>query len=191
MARGLTSLRNKFPAKRITVLAMLISLALVLSALERMLPIDLIVPLPGIKLGLPNLVTLFAVYYLDFASGFLIVLIRCLLASLLFGGVTTFFFSVTGGLFALLVMWLLQRCPERYLSPFGVSIGGAAFHNVGQIIAASIALSSAGVFSYLPVLLFSSLATGFLTGLVFYVTHLKLVRLPGMQSYFYKKIDKK
>ena len=142
----------KWTAKNIALCAVLAALALGLSTLEGLFPISLLVPLPGVKLGLANIVTVFALYQLGAGAALAILLTRCLL------------FSVLGGLTAMLVMIFLRRLPK--LSVYGVSIGGAAAHNIGQMAAAVITLGSTMVLGYLPFLLAVSLFTGALTGFI-------------------------
>ena len=110
--------------------AMLTALALGLSTLENLFPVTLFIPLPGVKLGLANIVTLYALYALGFPSALAILLVRCTLGALFAGNASALLFSLLGGLSALLVMALLSR--TKKLSIFGVSIAGAAAHNCGQ-----------------------------------------------------------
>ena len=154
----------KMTTKRIALCAVLTALALGLSTLENLFPIGLIVPLPGIKLGLANIVTLFALYELGIGPALIILTGRCFLGSLFAGNLNALLFSLLGGLSAMLVMFVLKHC--RKLSLFGVSIGGAAAHNIGQICAAMITLGSTMVLGYLPILLCSSLISGTLTGFI-------------------------
>lgn len=150
--------------QRLARAALLTALALGLSWMERFIPLQLLVPLPGIKLGLANLVTLFALYFLGGRMALAILCVRCLLGSLFGGGVTAFCFSITGGLLALAVMAAARRLPV--LSVYGVSILGAAAHHVGQILVAVALLHSGYVVAYLPFLLLVAIATGFLTGAI-------------------------
>lgn len=150
--------------KQIALGAVLTALALGLSVMENMFPVTAVIPLPGVKLGLANIVTLFALYQLGSRSALLILIARCLLGSLFAGNVSALLFSLMGGLAAMLVMIGLTHF--RRLSVFGVSIGGAAAHNIGQIGAAIITLGDTAVLGYLPVLLGVSLITGTVTGLV-------------------------
>lgn len=152
----------KMTTKKLALCAMLTALALGLSVMENLFPIPL--PLPGVKLGLANIVTLFALYTLGAGSALAILIARCLLGSLFAGNMSALLFSLLGGLTAMLVMIALRR--SRKLSVYGVSIGGAAAHNIGQIGAAMIALGSPMVLGYLPWLLAISLLTGTLTGFV-------------------------
>ena len=144
--------------------AVLAALALGLSTLEGLFPISLLVPLPGVKLGLANIVTVFALYQLGAGAALAILLTRCLLGGLFAGNLSAMLFSVLGGLTAMLVMIFLRRLPK--LSVYGVSIGGAAAHNIGQMAAAVITLGSTMVLGYLPFLLAVSLFTGALTGFI-------------------------
>lgn len=150
--------------QRLARAALLTALALGLSWMERFIPLQLLVPLPGIKLGLANLVTLFALYFLGGRMALAILCVRCLLGSLFGGGVTAFCFSITGGLLALAVMAAARRLP--LLSVYGVSILGAAAHHLGQILVAVALLRSGYVVAYLPFLLLVAIATGFLTGAI-------------------------
>ena len=117
----------KWTAKNIALCAVLASLALGLSTLEGLFPISLLVPLPGVKLGLANIVTVFALYELGAVPALVILFARCGLGSLFAGNVSALLFSMLGGLCAMLVMIGLKHC--RKLSIYGVSIGGAAAHN--------------------------------------------------------------
>ena len=144
---------------------LLIGVALVLSLLERLFPLQAVVPIPGIKLGLANIVTLFALTRLDCRRAVWLVLCRVTLASVFGGTVTGFAFSLTGGLLALFGMaLLLPRC-GRSLSLLGVSVAGAALHNCGQICAAMAVLGTVDVLGYLPLLLVSAVPMGLVTGL--------------------------
>ena len=136
----------KLTTKQLTLCAVLTALALAFSYLENFFPLSLAIPIPGIKLGLANIVTVFALYAAEGISGMENALI----------------FSLLGGFSAMLVMILLSR--SRHLSIYGVSIGGAAAHNCGQIAAACLTLGSMAPLYYLPILLGASLITGAVTG---------------------------
>lgn len=142
----------------------LTALALGLSYLEHFIPLDQIVFVPGIKLGLGNLVTVFALYYLGKGLAFCILLCRCLMQAVLFGTLSSFLFSISGGMLALFGMWLIFHGYPKYFSLIGICIGGAALHHCGQIVCAAFYFQSPWVFSYLPVLLLLSIPTGCLTG---------------------------
>lgn len=152
--------------KRLTTCAVLSALALALSYVEGMFPLP--VPLPGFKLGLANIVTLFALYALGAADALAILLTRVLLGSMFAGNASALIFSLLGGFCAMGVMILLARWEK--LSVYGVSVGGAAAHNVGQVCAAMLTLGGTAPLAYLPILLvvalFSGALTGFITGLL-------------------------
>lgn len=151
--------------KKLTLCGMLTALAIVLSLAERLFPLDAIVPVPGVKLGLANVVTLFALTRLSVRDAVAILLCRVALSSLLMGSVTAFLFSLFGGLLALAVMGLLLRAEGKFCSVLGVSVAGAAAHNIGQIIAAVIWMKTGAVIAYLPLLLVMSVPLGLVTGL--------------------------
>ena len=149
--------------RQLALCAVLTALALGLSTLENLFPVTLLIPLPGVKLGLANIVTVFALYQLGALPALAILTTRCLLGGLFAGNASAMLFSLLGGLTAMLVMILLRRL--RCLSIYGVSIG-AAGHNLGQMAAALITLGNTAVLGYLPFLLGISLLTGTLTGFV-------------------------
>lgn len=151
-------------AKDITLSALLIALALALSYVERFIPLNLVVPVPGVKLGLANLVTLYALYRLRPGQAITIVVLRCLLGAVFGGGITALAFSLTGGLLALLAMFLGRGVP--FFSIYGVSVLGAAAHSVGQILAAMALLRSGYTLAYLPFLLLTALVCGIFTAAV-------------------------
>ena len=153
----------QWTTKNIALCAVLTALALGLSTLENLFPVSLVIPLPGVKLGLANIVTVFALYELGAAPALVILLARCLLGGLFAGNVSALLFSLLGGFTAMAVMIGLKRC--RRLSIYGVSIGGAAAHNVGQMAAAVFISRTSAILYYLPVLLVSGIVTGIFTGL--------------------------
>lgn len=148
-------------AKQISLCAVMIALALALSYTERLIPLQMIIPLPGIKLGLANIVILTALCYFNTRQAFLILICRCLLSAGFSGSITGLLFSLCGGILALVTMAITQRIP--LFSIFGVSILGSAAHSIGQILAAMVLMRSVYIGAYLPYLLGVSVFTGFLT----------------------------
>ena len=148
--------------RKMTLLACLSAIALTIFMLEAQIPP--VVPLPGVKLGLANIVTVFALYALGPAQALLILFGRCLLGAVFAGNMNALIFSVMGGVTAMLVMILLSRTGK--LSVYGVSMGGAAAHNCGQVAAAILTLGNTAPLYYLPILLGVSLFTGMLTGVI-------------------------
>lgn len=149
-------------ARNISFCAILTALALALSYMERFIPLQLVIPLPGLKLGLANIVTLTALFLLKYRYAFAILVIRCILGAVFGGGITGLAFSLSGGLLALSVMVIGKRA--RGFSVYGISMMGAAAHNIGQILAAMVLMNSVYVGAYLPWLLLVGIATGLLTG---------------------------
>lgn len=141
------------------------ALAIIISSLERLVPLQAIIPLPGIKLGLSNCVILFVLLNFGYLSALSVLIIKCVIVSVLFSGITSLAFSLSGGILALTGMYLLLRFRNLF-SLCGISVFGAAMHNVGQILAAVLVLKSIYIFAYLPVLLLISVVTGLLTGLL-------------------------
>ena len=148
--------------KKLTVCALLISLALVLSYMERFFPLQLVIPLPGVKLGLANIVTLSALYLLGMKQAYVILAVRCILGSTFGGSITSLLFSMTGGTLAMLTMTIARKIP--FFSVYGVSILGAAAHNIGQILASILLMQSVYIGAYLPYLLVIAIFTGLATG---------------------------
>ena len=136
----------KLTTRELTLCAVLTAMALALSYLESFFPLSLAIPIPGIKLGLANIVTLFALYALGPGQALMILLARCLLGAVFAGNMSALIFSVLGGVTAMVVMILLSRC--------------------GQVAAAVLTLGNTAPIYYLPVLLGVSLFTGALTGLI-------------------------
>ena len=149
-------------SKKLALSALLIALALGLSYTERFLPLQLVIPLPGIKLGLANIVALIALYLLGVKNTLPIVVLRCVMGAVFGGGISGLLFSLIGGLLALWTMWLSRKLP--FLSLYGISIFGAAAHNIGQICAAMVLLQTPGILGYLPYLLVTAVFTGLATG---------------------------
>lgn len=149
-------------AKKITEIAMMVALAMVLSYLESLLPLSL--GMPGIKLGLSNTVTLFALYRCNPLTAFGIAVTRILLCGITFGSLSTMLYSMAGGLLSYLVMLLLKRTEQ--FSVYGVSIAGGVSHNIGQMAVAALVLQTGMLFYYLPFLLLAGVVAGIGIGLV-------------------------
>lgn len=148
--------------KRMTILAMYTTIALTIFIVESLLPA--LTPVPGIKLGLANIITLWLLIYTSPKDAFLVLLMRIFIASTLAGQMMSFAYSLCGGLFCFLAMSALYRLLGRKYIVF-VSIIGAMFHNLGQIVIATVVLQSLSILSYLPLLTISGVVTGTFTGL--------------------------
>ena len=140
---------------------LLIALALVLSYAESLLPA---LGVPGVKLGLPNLVVVFALYRLGLWDAWCLSVVRVLLASALFGSGVSLAYSVAGAVLSLTVMSLLKKTGK--FSSIGVSVAGGVAHNAGQILVAMALLETARLAWYLPVLWIAGTVAGVLIGIV-------------------------
>ena len=149
-------------ARRVATLGVLVSVAFVLSYIEAILPFTLGVP--GIKLGLSHIVTVFALYRMRTWETVLVTLVRVALAALLFGSALSAIYSLVGAVVSLCVMLVLRRLPV--FSEVGVSAAGGVSHNVGQIVCAAILMETAGLVWYLPVLLLAGCVCGVVVGCV-------------------------
>ena len=149
-------------AKKIALYGMFLALALVFSYIEQLIPISL--GIPGVKLGLANIITMMVLYYAGFGSAIMISAIRILLSGLLFGSGFAMVYSAAGAIFSILVMTLLKKTGK--FGSVGVSVSGGVFHNIGQIIVAAIVLETKALFYYLPVLILSGLGSGIIIGIL-------------------------
>ena len=146
---------------RLASFGVFVALALIFSYIETLIPFQ--IGIPGVKLGLANLVIVIALYRMPVGEVYLLSGVCVVLTGFLFGNLMSILYSLAGGILSLTVMWGMKRI--RSVSILGVSIAGGVFHNVGQLLAAALMVETYGVFSYLPVLLISGLLTGFVIGL--------------------------
>lgn len=149
-------------SKRLAFFGLMVALAFVFSYLESLIPFNF--GIPGIKLGLANLVIVVALYTVPKGDAFFIAIIRIVLSGLTFGGLVPMVYSLVGGILSFCVMALMQKSDK--FSIVGVSMAGGVVHNAGQIIVAGIVMNTARIIYYFPVLIFAGLATGLLIGLV-------------------------
>ncbi len=148
-------------AKKVTQLALLSAVALIIFIVELRIPN--LVPIPGVKLGLANIVTVYAVYRYRPVEVFLIVLVRIVLGSMFSGTALSFLYSLGGAVCCLCGMLLLKRVIP--LSCLWLSSPcGAVFHNIGQIVVAMLVMRTSAVLVYLPTLMISGIVAGLFTG---------------------------
>ncbi len=152
----------KHQSKKIAFLGLCAGVALVLAYVEALLP-PLYAAVPGIKLGLPNIAIIFILYRFGLREAAAVSLIRIVAVALLFGNPMTFAYSVAGAFLSLLVMTVLRKLD--LFSIVGVSVAGAVFHNVGQILTAMVLLGTAELGYYLIVLAVTGTISGILVGL--------------------------
>lgn len=148
--------------KKITTIGILTSLALILSYVESQIPA--FVAIPGMKLGLTNIVVLTTLYILDVKSAMLINVIRIIIVAILFGSAMSFAFSFVGGMLSTIVMILLKKSGRMKI--IGVSAAGGITHNVGQILTAMVLLGTKAIAWYLPVLWISGIFSGVIIGII-------------------------
>ncbi len=146
---------------RIAYIAVLGALSVVFGYIESLFPFP--VAIPGVKLGISNIVVLFALLKMNKSDAFFVLIIKVLVCSLLFSGMNGFFYSVSGGILSFLAM---ISALQFDLSEIGASMAGGVFHNVGQILAAAVILRSLSAFYYLPVLLLSGIIVGGIVGIL-------------------------
>ena len=148
--------------RRLTELAMLTAVALIIFAIELQIPNPF--PIPGVKLGLANIITVYAVYHYRPGEVMMVVFVRVFLGALFGGVMSTLIYSLAGSIFCLAGMIPLSRViEEKYI--WLSSILGAVLHNIGQITAAVLVTQTLGVFAYLPFLLVSGCLAGAFTGI--------------------------
>ena len=157
--RSLTEAKG---SARIAACGVLTALALIFSYIEFLIPLP--IAIPGIKLGLANIVVLVCLYALGERYAFLINVTRIALAALLFGSVFSALYALAGGLVSFAVMAVLKR--TKRFSVCGVSMAGGVFHNMAQLAVAGLLVESAQVFYYFPVLLLSGMAAGIGIGIL-------------------------
>ncbi len=153
--------RKESRAYRTAVSSVLTALTLILSYVEMLIPFNFGVP--GIKLGLSNLVVLTALYSLGTGYAFTINMVRIVLSGLLFTGMSAMLYSLSGGILSFIIMLLLKK--TGLFSPVGVSMAGGVSHNAGQLITAALVTETAKIFLYFPVLLTAGMITGVLLGI--------------------------
>ena len=145
---------------RVAYFGVFTALALIFSYVESLIPIQL--GIPGVKLGLANLIIVIALYKIRLSEVFLLSIVRILLSGFLFGNYFSILYSLAGGLLSLVVMALLKKMGD--FSVMGISMAGGVSHNVGQLVVAMLVVETFSVGYYLPVLLVAGLVTGFLIG---------------------------
>ena len=149
-------------SKNIAVLGLCTATALILAYVEVLLP-PLFSAVPGIKMGLPNILLVFLLYRRGALTAIGVSLLRIFLVSMLFGNAMALFYSLAGGFLSMAVMILLRRL--NFMSPVGVSVAGGVAHNVGQILMAMLLLQTAELGYYLVVLTVTGTVAGILVGL--------------------------
>lgn len=166
---------------KMVYMALLVSMALILSLIERMIPVPFITP--GAKLGLANLVIMLSVYTLDsYKESFTVLILRLLLSTMLGGNVSMFLYSSVGGILSFIVILLVKNLGGKYVSIIGVSAAAAVFHNIGQLFVASLILNNFNIFLYLPLLSMAGIGTGIFIGISCNYILSHLLKLPQFRK---------
>ncbi len=164
--------------RQITRNGLLTAIALTIFMIEAQIPS--VVPVPGVKLGLANIITVFVIFAYTPKDALLILLVRVFLGSVFSGQISTILYSLAGGMLCFLAMLVMHRIlSDRQI--WVASVIGAVFHNIGQIIVAILVTGTIGIIVYLPVLMVSGIIAGVFTGLCTQVLYNKLKRI-GMFS---------
>ena len=148
--------------QRLTRLSLLITVALMLSYLESLIPI---LPIPGAKIGLANIVILFALLTMSFGDGLVIILLRTTISAFLFTSLSYLFYALVGGIASLITMYIVLKFIKKDTFTIGVSVIGAITHSLAQVIVAMIILESSAVLSFLPWLIIIAVPTGIFVGI--------------------------
>lgn len=151
-------------SKKTAYCAMLTALAMIFSYIETLIPLSF--GIPGIKIGLANLVVLTGLYFMPAGWVFTVLVLKVTLMSFLFGNLSMLIYSMAGGILSFLVMLAVKRA--KGFSIIGVSIAGGVSHNIGQLAVAVLVVESMAPLSYLPVLMLAGTAAGMVIGMVAY-----------------------
>lgn len=155
---SLILLRNK----KIAFMGVFLALALICSYVESLIPFYF--GIPGVKLGLTNIVVVLMLYSIGTKEAFGISTLRIILAGFMFGNMFSIIYSLAGGLFSFLVMYLVKKTGKLGVVP--ISVCGGISHNIGQIVVAALIVNNYNILYYFPILLIAGIVTGFLIGIV-------------------------
>lgn len=152
----------QYRVKRITFLGLLVTVGILLGYLESLIVLP--IGIPGIKLGLSNIITVIILYLFGKSDAMLVLAVRILLSAFLFGNGFSLVYSLCGAVCSFIIMALIYRLD--LFSVVGVSILGGVMHNIGQLLVAGISVMSFGVLYYMPVLLISGAIAGMIVGVM-------------------------
>lgn len=162
--------------QKLIFISILVSQGIVLSIIERMIPLNFTIP--GAKLGLANIVTLTSLYLLSFKETLAVVILRTIMTSFIAGSISSFLYSFSGAMLSFFVMYLLILFGKDKVSTIGVSIVGGVFHNIGQLIVAALIIQNISIMTYLPFLMITGLVTGLMVGVTvkYLLVHLRKIK---------------
>lgn len=155
-------MKEKDTARKVALYGILIALAMVMSFVESLIPVP--IPVPGVKLGLANLVTITGLYLVGIPGTVCVTVLRVVLVGFSFGNPYSMIYGLSGSILSLFVMAMAKK--YQWFSQIGISILGGVFHNIGQISFAAMIVRTAGVFVYLPTLLLAGSIAGTVIGIL-------------------------
>ena len=165
---------KKFMESDVALYGMFISVALVMSYIEAIIPIKL--PVPGMKLGLANIIVIWVMYAMGIKPAVIISILRVLLSGFLFGSIYSMLFGLAGAALSITVMYFVRKINK--FTMVGVSIAGGVSHNIGQIIVAVFILGNVRISYYLPFLMISGIVAGVAIGIIGSILYRKIKILP-------------
>jgi heptaprenyl diphosphate synthase len=157
-----TMMQQKQGWKKTAYLGIFLALAMICSYIETLIPFNF--GIPGVKLGLTNIVVVLMLYCVGAKESLMVSVVRIILVGILFGNLISILYSLSGGLLSFLVMALLKK--TNRLGCISVSVAGGISHNIGQILVAAVIVSNFNVLFYIPVLLLAGVVTGVLIGIL-------------------------
>jgi heptaprenyl diphosphate synthase len=163
-------------ARKMVYMGLLISLAMTLSYFERFIPLPYSVP--GMKLGLANIITVTCIMYFKKREVFMIVISRILLTALIIGSMMSFFYSLSGGVLSSLGMLFVYRYFGNKVSTIGISVFGGVLHNVGQLLVLNVITGRTTIaLYYAPILMIAGILTGVFVGVasMYFIKHVKVI----------------
>ncbi len=160
--------------RKMVLMSLMVAYSLALYILETVIPNPLMALFPGAKLGLSNIITLLCLINFGFKDTFVILTVRIILSSIFAGPASTILFSISGGYLSLFGMQAAIKI--KGFSTIGISVLGAIMHNIGQLLMASLIISSISIMSYLPFMLGASVLTGIFIGVVVKYTEPYLIK---------------
>ena len=149
--------------KKLIFLSLLVSIGLALSIIESLMPIPFVAP--GAKLGLSNMVILITLVLFGIKEALTVGILKSFVLTLITGSVSSLFYSLSGSVLSCILMYIIYNNFSKTFSLIGVSIFGAVAHNFAQVLVASLMMKNFRIFSYFPILLLTSLFTGYFVGL--------------------------
>ena len=170
-------MKNSYTPKKIGIMAVFIAIGLVLQYVESRISI---LSIPGGKLGLANAVSIINIFMFGGKNALIIAILRATLTSLMVSGIATLPYGVLGAIFSILVMALSKKYFYPQVSIIGISVLGAAFHNIAQLLVAFLQYGSPYVFSYLPGLMVMGVLSGIVTGYTAMVFSKRALKIGGI-----------